>query len=49
MGARHCRNEQVVQRFGKLVAGWETMHLLAGTAAATLIGPLFVAISIHSD
>jgi hypothetical protein len=29
------------------IASWETFFLLAGTAAATLIGLLFIAISIH--
>ena len=28
--------------FQQLVANWETFYLLAGTAAATLIGLLFV-------
>jgi hypothetical protein len=33
--------------FREFVGAWETFYLLAGTAAATLIGLLFIAISIH--
>ena len=32
-----------------IITTWETFYLLAGTAAATLIGLLFVAISINID
>jgi hypothetical protein len=46
---RPCLKEDVVQQFAQLVAGWETLYLLTGTAAATLMGLLFVAISIHTD
>jgi hypothetical protein len=35
--------------FQQLVSGWETFYLLMGTAAATLIGLLFVAVSINID
>jgi hypothetical protein len=35
--------------FQTSLAAWETFYLLAGTAAATLIGLLFIAISIHID
>jgi hypothetical protein len=35
--------------FAHLVLGWETFYLLTGTAAATLIGLLFVAISVGKD
>lgn len=38
-----------MQEFTKLIAGWETLYLLTGTAATTLMGLLFVAISIHTD
>jgi hypothetical protein len=31
------------------IGEWETFYLLTGTAAATLIGLLFVAVSIHID
>lgn len=35
--------------FARLVSGWETFYLLTGTAAATLIGLLFVAISVGKE
>ena len=35
--------------FAQLVSDWETFYLLAGTAAATLIGLLFIAVSIHIE
>jgi hypothetical protein len=35
--------------FASLVSGWETYYLLTGTAAATLIGLLFVAISVGRE
>lgn len=35
--------------FAETVAGWHEFYLLAGTAAATLIGLLFVAVSLHID
>jgi hypothetical protein len=35
--------------FSETIAGWQTFYLLVGTAAATLIGLLFVAVSIHID
>jgi hypothetical protein len=35
--------------FASVVRSWETFYLLTGTAAATLIGLLFVAISIHIE
>jgi hypothetical protein len=35
--------------FTQNIADWQTFYLLAGTAAATLIGLLFVAVSIHID
>ncbi|MFN2289863.1 MAG: hypothetical protein ACK2UC_01610 [Anaerolineae bacterium] len=35
--------------FSQIIAQWETFYLLAGTAAATLIGLLFVAISINIE
>jgi uncharacterized membrane protein YidH (DUF202 family) len=35
--------------FSRLVSGWETFYLLTGTAAATLIGLLFVAISVGKE
>lgn len=35
--------------FAQLVSGWETFYLLTGTAAATLIGLLFVAISVGRE
>ena len=35
--------------FSELIASWETFYLLLGTAAATLIGLLFVAVSINID
>ena len=35
--------------FPELVKEWETFYLMVGTAAVTLIGLLFVAISIHIE
>lgn len=35
--------------FPKIVLEWQTFYLLVGTASATLIGLLFVAVSIHID
>jgi hypothetical protein len=35
--------------FIKTITEWQTFYLLGGTAAATLIGLLFVAVSIHID
>lgn len=35
--------------FSQTIGEWETFYLLAGTAAATLIGLLFVGVSIHID
>jgi hypothetical protein len=35
--------------FTQILMGWETFYLLTGTAAATLIGLLFIAISINID
>jgi hypothetical protein len=35
--------------FAELTAGWETLYLLVGTAAATLMGLLFVAVSINIE
>ncbi|MBV9282624.1 MAG: hypothetical protein JOZ41_21310 [Chloroflexi bacterium] len=35
--------------FSSTVAGWQTFYLLAGTASATLVGLIFVAVSLHLD
>ena len=35
--------------FTNTIAEWETFYLLTGTAAATLMGLLFVAVSIHVE
>ena len=35
--------------FPTIIKEWETFYLLTGTAAATLIGLLFVAVSLHID
>ena len=35
--------------FSQMVGEWETFYLLTGTAAATLIGLLFVAVSINIE
>lgn len=35
--------------FSQFVSSWETYYLLSGTAAATLIGLLFVAISVGQE
>ena len=36
-------------RFAQAVEGWHEFYLLAGTAAVTLVGLLFVALSFHLD
>ena len=33
--------------FQTAVSGWHDFYILAGTAAATLVGPLFVGLSLH--
>jgi hypothetical protein len=35
--------------FAQIISDWETFYLLSGTAAATLIGLLFIAVSIHIE
>jgi len=35
--------------FSSIIASWQSFYMLAGTASATLIGLLFVAISLHID
>ncbi len=35
--------------FSEAIAQWQTFYLMVGTASATLIGLLFVAVSIHID
>jgi hypothetical protein len=35
--------------FSSAIAGWQSFYMLAGTASATLIGLLFVAVSLHLD
>jgi len=35
--------------FAQFESDWETFYLLTGTAAATLIGLLFIAVSIHIE
>jgi hypothetical protein len=35
--------------FSSTIASWQTFSLLAGSASATLIGLLFVAVSLHLD
>jgi hypothetical protein len=42
-------NHIQMTNFNEIIADWETFYLLAGTAAATLIGLLFIAASIHID
>jgi hypothetical protein len=39
--------EVAMNNFYEFIRAWETFYLLVGTAAATLIGLLFIAISIH--
>jgi hypothetical protein len=39
----------VKMAFQELIKEWETFYLMVGTAAVTLIGLLFVAISIHIE
>jgi hypothetical protein len=35
--------------FSSTIASWQTFYMLAGTASATLVGLLFVAVSLHID
>jgi hypothetical protein len=35
--------------FSSTIAGWQNFYMLAGTASATLIGLIFVAVSLHLD
>lgn len=35
--------------FSATVAEWQTFYLLAGTASATLVGLIFVSVSLHLD
>ncbi|HEX6509978.1 MAG TPA: hypothetical protein VF221_20310, partial [Chloroflexota bacterium] len=35
--------------FSSTIAGWQAFYMLAGTASATLVGLLFVAVSINVD
>lgn len=37
------------ESFASSVASWQSFYMLAGTASATLIGLLFVAVSLHID
>ncbi|HEV2105589.1 MAG TPA: hypothetical protein VGU27_07635 [Candidatus Eisenbacteria bacterium] len=37
------------EAFARAVQGWHEFYLLAGTAAATLVGLLFVSLSFHLD
>lgn len=39
----------MVASFSSIVAGWQNFYILAGTASATLVGLLFVAVSLHID
>jgi hypothetical protein len=35
--------------FSSTIADWQSFYMLAGTASATLVGLLFVAVSLHID
>ncbi|MGI8826231.1 MAG: hypothetical protein ACR2JC_11415 [Chloroflexota bacterium] len=35
--------------FSSTIASWQSFYVLAGSASATLIGLLFVAVSLHID
>jgi hypothetical protein len=39
----------MVESFEASIDSWHDFHMLAGTAAATLLGLLFVAVSLHID
>jgi hypothetical protein len=39
--------EKIMDHFSDVIGAWESFYILAGTAAATLIGLLFVSVSIH--
>lgn len=45
----NAREEEVGVEFSEVISSWETYYLLVGTAAVTLIGLLFVAITINID
>jgi uncharacterized membrane protein SirB2 len=38
-----------MQTFSQVVAGWRDFYLMVGTAAATLVGLLFVSLSLNAD
>ena len=39
----------MVEDFAAIIDGWHDFYMLAGSAAATLLGLLFVAVSLHID
>lgn len=39
----------MVENFAAIIEGWHDFYMLAGSAAATLLGLLFVAVSLHID
>jgi len=39
----------MAEDFAAIIAGWNDFYMLAGSAAATLLGLLFVAVSLHID
>jgi hypothetical protein len=45
----HQMGPERLQAFVHAVEGWREFYLLAGTAAVTLVGLLFVALSFHLD
>lgn len=45
----HAADRARVEAFMNALEGWHEFYLLAGTAAVTLVGLLFVALSFHLD
>jgi hypothetical protein len=39
----------VIASFSSTVVSWQNFYILAGTASATLVGLIFVAVSLHLD
>lgn len=39
----------MAEDFAAIIVGWHDFYMLAGSAAATLLGLLFVAVSLHID
>jgi hypothetical protein len=46
---RQRRSAAMHTSFSSTIAGWQSFYVLAGSASATLIGLIFVAVSLHID